>query len=165
MKPIITLAGMILFMLCHGACSTRRLSDLQKSRLRFEEQSEIESRVKEINRINRHESVTDSNRNTYQLTIFPADTFKFSMQNGFIGKASKIVLNGTSEQLIRVLDTSKFTSSISSESDTKMRTDRMENLRDRSTQLERRDVTWIGLCVGLIVAVVVLGVWRRSRFT
>ncbi len=161
MKNIIILAGMIVFVLFLSACRTGKLSDRQKTRLLFEEQSEIESLVKEISRLNRSKSITDSTRNTYHLTIFPADTFKFSMQKGFIGMASKIVLEGTIEQLTKVLDTATFTNSISSESTGKMRRDLNARTADRTSLAETRGNIWKGVCVGLITAVVILGIWRK----
>ena len=77
MKTILTLAVMILIMLCHGACRSSKFSNQQQSRLAVQEQSDINSRVQEVNHYARSGSITDSSGQSFQLTIFPADTFKF----------------------------------------------------------------------------------------
>lgn len=46
-------------------------------------------------------SVTDSIGQVYQITIFPRDSFEFSMERGFMGKAAKVELTGLIRQLNR----------------------------------------------------------------
>ena len=128
-----------------------------------EEQSEIKIRVQEANDYFRSKSLIDSSGQSYQLTIFPADTFRLSIQNGFIGKGSKVVLTGSSEQIIRLTDTSKFAGLLTSELEGKVRRDSTVNMKNRSVSVERRGMIWKGIGVGLIVGIIVFGVWRKLR--
>ena len=85
------------------------------------------------------------------------------MQDGFIGKASKVVLKGTSKQLIRISDTSKFSRSLTSELDGKMTRDVTAKMENRETLVEGRGGIWKGICVGLIFGAVILGIYHRFK--
>ena len=163
MKNISTLAALILVILTHSACRTSKYSNRQQTRLAVKEQFDIKTRVQEANDYSRSKSLTDSNGQSYQLTIFPADTFQFSMKNGFIGKALKVVLTGSSEQIIRLNDTSKFAGLLTSELEGKVRRDSTVNMKNRSVSVERRGMIWKGIGVGLILGIIVFGVWRKLR--
>ena len=128
-----------------------------------EEQSEIKIRVQEANDYFRSKSLIDSSGQSYQLTIFPADTFRLSIQNGFIGKGSKVVLTGSSEQIIRLTDTSKFAGLLTSELEGKVRRDSTVNMKNRSVSVERRGMLWKWIGAALIVGIIVFGVWRKLR--
>lgn len=44
---------------------------------------------------------SDSGRHSYQVMIFPQDSFSFSVEDGFRGKAQKIEILGSSEHLAK----------------------------------------------------------------
>ena len=149
--------------LSHSACRTSKNSNRQQTRMAVEEQSEIKIRVQEANDYFRSKSLIDSSGQSYQLTIFPADTFRLSIQNGFIGKGSKVVLTGSSEQIIRLTDTSKFAGLLTSELEGKVRRDSTVNMKNRSVSVERRGMLWKWIGAALIVGIIVFGVWRKLR--
>ncbi|MEJ7780791.1 MAG: hypothetical protein WKF68_14505 [Daejeonella sp.] len=163
MKNRFEISALILIILTHSACRTSKFSSRQQTRLAVEEQSDMKSRVREVNRYVRSETITDSSGQSYQLTIFPADTFKFSLQNGFIGKASKVVVKGFSNQLIRISDTSTFSGSLTSETEGKMTREVTAKTGNRSTSVERKGFMWKGICLGLIVGLIILGIWRKFK--
>ncbi len=163
MKITCVLAGMITIMLCHGACRTSKISSRQKAQLAFEMQSDVKSKLSEDKRFERTKSVIDSSGQSFQLTIFPVDSFKFSLQNGFVGKATKVIVKGSNDQMIRISDTIKSSVSLNSESETKLTSDFTEKMKDKSSQVERRTVVWKGICLGLIAGMVILWIWRKLR--
>ena len=149
--------------LSHSACRTSKNSNRQQTRMAVEELSEIRSRVQESNDYFSSKSLTDSNGQSYQLTIFLADTLQFSMKNGFIGKASKAVLTRSSEQIIRLTGTSKFAGLLTSELEGKVRRPSTLKMKNRSVSVERRGMIWKGIGVGLIVGLLMLGIWWKLR--
>lgn len=48
--------------------------------------------------------LSDSNKQRYSIKIFPLDTFSYSVQDGFKGKASKIEVMGSSDYMRRILE-------------------------------------------------------------
>ncbi len=112
MKTTLTLPGMILIMLCLGACRTSKLSNRQRNFLNAKEQTATRTIEQENKQASRISTFLDSNGHIYQLTIFPVDTFHFSQMNGFRGKASKIELIGDAREVKRVYDSLNFSNSL-----------------------------------------------------
>ncbi|MHB1178950.1 MAG: hypothetical protein ACYCZO_11550 [Daejeonella sp.] len=101
-----------------SSCNTRKLyrqrsesSALQKSEILIQDlkNDKLEGKRKIL--------LTDSAIEQYTISIFPADTFSFSAQNGFIGKASKIEVSGLMQRIISRSDSS----ALSAEKQTAMR--------------------------------------------
>ena len=126
------------------------------------EQSDIKTRIQESNNYSRSASLTDSSERKYQLTIFPVDTFHFSLQNGFIVKASKVVLTGSGKQVVRLTDSSKFASLLTSELERKFRKDSTLNMKKKSVAVERRGAIWHWIASALFVGIVILVTWWKS---
>ena len=102
MKHLLKLAALILIIFCHIACRTIKNSNRQQSRSADREL--IDSRIQEheSTKISLSTVIADSSGRFYQATIFPVDTFQFSLQDGFKGKALKVEVRGSVKQLIRV---------------------------------------------------------------
>ncbi len=163
MKTITTLAVMILIMLSHGACRTRKLTGREQSRLDIEERADTKSRVQEVNRLAVSRTITDSSGQSYQLTIYPADTFTFSMENGFTGKALKVVLNGFLKQQLRISGTSNVNKTMTYETEASRSSDLTERNKTREAALERTGIMSKGLVIGLIVLLIILGLLWKFR--
>ncbi|MDP3468285.1 MAG: hypothetical protein Q8S11_08120 [Daejeonella sp.] len=161
MKTLIQFGAMALIIFCGAACHSSKLMNRQQARLALKEQSNSKSRVLEHNQFERFEYLIDSSGHSYQLSIFPTDTFKFSLQEGFIGKASKVLIKGSGNQVIRITDTSKTSGTVSSELEEKVRNEVLAKSTERSVSVERKGGLWIGIAAGLIVGLVVVGVWWR----
>ena len=102
MKHIFTLAALTLMIFTHSGCRTIKSTNRQQSRI--SERELIDSRIREheSTSISRSMVMTDSSGEYYQATIFPADTFQFSLRDGFKGKALKVEVRGSVKQLIRL---------------------------------------------------------------
>ena len=78
-----------------SSCNTRKLNK-NRSESSASEQSEI--RMQDLKNAQfegkRMVLLTDSADELYTISIIPADTFSFSVQNGFRGKAEKIEVSG-----------------------------------------------------------------------
>jgi len=120
MKNFILLAGMILIMSVQYACRTNKFSNRQLNQLTGLEQTDTLIREQENIHLSYAHSITDSIRQVYQITIFPRDSFQFSMERGFIGKASKVELVGSIRQLNRVNDSTVLMVSEGKETKSKM---------------------------------------------
>ena len=86
---------MLLFLIMLGSSSTRKLN-IQKLESSASEQSEIRMQNLRNDKLeaSRRILLTDTANEQYSVIIFPADTFSFSAQHGFKGKAEKIKLSG-----------------------------------------------------------------------
>lgn len=91
------------------SCNTKHLSIL-KSRTteRQIENVSLHSRQNEILNSNRIISISDSANHLYRINIFPLDTFDFSIQDGFTGRASRIEVIGKLQGFRRVSDSTQF---------------------------------------------------------
>lgn len=161
MRKLIILAGIIVTMLALPACRTSKFSNRQKAQLAVEEQSDFKSNLRQDSYYGRSTSISDSSGQHYQLTIFPVDSFRFSLQNGFAGKATKVLVTGSGEQMMRLTDTSGFSGSLNSQSAMKMRKDRTAKRQENSSLVEKPEVGWKSICAGLIAGMLVFGLWRK----
>ena len=93
------LAMLILIML--SSCSTRKLN-----KQKFESASLVQSEIRMQELMNdkleakRKILLTDTTNEQYSVIIFPSDTFSFSAQHGFKGKAEKIEFLGKLRRVI-----------------------------------------------------------------
>ena len=102
MKHLLKLAALILIIFCHIACRTIKNSNRQQSRNANRELVDSRIQEQESTKISISTAITDSSGRFYQATIFPVDTFQFSLRDGFKGKALKVEVRGLVKQLIRV---------------------------------------------------------------
>ena len=162
MRTNIKLAGMILIMLCHGACRTSKLSNRQRNVVSANEQTATRTIEQEDKQLSRISTLSDSSGHVYQLTIFPVDTFQFSPVNGFRGKASKIELIGDSREVKKVYDSLKLTKSIAKAADNK--TIREIQSRDTvaSRAVEKVGFKWWWVFVIGVIGVVLWVFYRKG---
>jgi hypothetical protein len=95
----------LLILISLSSCNTRRLNT-QK----FERSSSAQSKIRlqDLNN-ERYDSkrkitLTDSANEFYTVSIFPSDTFSFSAQHGFRGKAAKIEVTGLFRRVLTRTD-------------------------------------------------------------
>ena len=98
---ILLLGGLVL-----QACHSRAFLNRNKGSLGLKNEMNMESyegySQKRTALITTH--FTDSSQLDYEINIFPVDTFSFSPGEGFIGKASSLVIKGKSTHLIALAD-------------------------------------------------------------
>ena len=160
MKKIIRLAGMILIMLCLGACRTSKLSNRQRNVLNAKEQTATRTIEHEDKQLSRISSLSDSGRHVYQLTIFPIDTFYFSPLNGFRGKASKIELMGDAREVKRVYDSLYLTNSHAKTMDNKAIREIQSREMAASRMVEKVGFKWWWV---FVMGGILLGLWLIIR--
>lgn len=162
MKNFILLAGMILIMSVQYACRTTKFSTRKLDQLTRFEQTDTLIREQENIHLSRAHSVTDSIGQVYQITIFPRDSFQFSMEKGFIGKAAKVELIGSIRQLNRVNDSTVFMVSKGKETKSKMIRKQESRQINNSKSIEKN--RFKGWQVWMVVGAVLLLGWVYQRF-
>jgi hypothetical protein len=80
MKEIILWTGLALIMLVFCTCRSSRLSRPQVSELALKAQTEINTKEQGDKNYQRTASLLDSASQYYQLSIFPLDSFQFSLR-------------------------------------------------------------------------------------
>jgi len=92
----------LLILILLSSCSTRKLDkQILKSSASGQLEIRMQDLVKDKLEAKRNILLTDTANEQYSVIIFPADTFSFSAQHGFKGKAERIELAG---QLRRVIN-------------------------------------------------------------
>lgn len=149
-----------------SSCSTRKLNK-QILKSSDSEQSEILMQDLKNDKLEGKRKIllTDSANEQYTVSIFPADTFSFSAQNGFIGKASKIEVSGLMQRIISLSDSS----ALSAEKQTAMRY--VEHQESKKSEISNTRVLekkrWPPLMIIIMsgVLIVVGCLWLRRHLT
>ncbi len=162
MKNFILLAGMILIMSAQYACRTTKFSTRQLDKLTRLEQTDTMIREQETIHLSHAHSVTDSIGQVYQITIFPRDSFQFSVERGFIGKASKVELVGSIRKLNRVNDSTVLMVSKGKETKSKMIRKLESRQINNSKSVEKS--RFKGWQVWVLVGAVLLLGWVYQRY-
>lgn len=103
-----TFFGTLLLLLALTSCQTDKFLNRQKSKMQVSEDQKItitsalQTRLKDSRTI----QLSDSLGHTYQVDIFPVDTFSFSPESGFKGKAIGISITGKQNILRSLIDSS-----------------------------------------------------------
>lgn len=107
MKTLIKLSILVFISLIFGglwSCGIGKV--LNQSALLYSEKETVQSRVwtaeNEFAENDRAIVLRDSGRDQYQVKIIPIDSFRYSLQDGFHGKALSIELTGSKDRLIRL---------------------------------------------------------------
>ena len=105
MKTIVIILLALLILIGLSSCSTRKLN---KQKFEISSSAKSEMRMQELMNdkleAKRKILMTDTANEYYSVIIFPADTFSFSAQHGFKGKAEKIELSGKLRRVISRID-------------------------------------------------------------
>jgi hypothetical protein len=164
MKTIILWTGLALIMLVLCTCRSSKISRRQVSELSLKAQTEINTQEQGDKNYQRTASLLDSASQYYQLSIFPLDSFQFSLQEGFKGRASRILISGLNEQFIRLADTTNYREAMSSGSSAKISADLRAGSREKAVEAARQTPGWTGLIVGLLVILIALGLgWKKLK--
>lgn len=163
MRTLIIKLFTLLILIIISSCSTRKMNR-QKSASSASMQSEM--RMQELQKdqleTKRKLLLTDTTHEQYTLTIFPLDSFSFSRENGFRGRAGRIELSGQLRRVLSRTDSAEL---------------RIEKQRGRIYEeqelieksafsktrvLESKSWRALWFFIGLL-GVVVLGWWLRFR--
>lgn len=96
MTTITKISLLLLIALSVNSCRSKNLSIRhERNAKEHQESSGLESRIKESTYTNQIIELSDSSNNQYKVRIFPLDTFSFSVDGGFKGRAKSIELIGS----------------------------------------------------------------------
>lgn len=89
----------LLIALCICSCRSKKLSIQHDRNNRVQKENlGLESRIKESTYTNQIIELNDSSSHQYKVRIFPLDTFSFSVDCGFRGRARSIEFSGSMKQ-------------------------------------------------------------------
>lgn len=150
MKKFLLLAGLILTMTSQCACPINKLANRQLNKLATNEQTAIKSREQENIQLFKSQSLTDSGEQVYRLTIFPTDSFNFSLEKGFIGKAAKLEFSSSIRQLKMITDSTTLMLTENRETKANVITKKESKDLNHSKIIEKTGFKWwqVGLAVG-----------------
>ena len=96
MKTTTKITTILLLALCFCSCRSKNLSIRhERNAKEHQESSGLESRIKESTYTNQIIEIRDSSNQQYKVRIFPLDTFSYSVDSGFKGRAKSIELIGS----------------------------------------------------------------------
>ncbi len=164
MKKLILKLLSLLILINFSSCSSRKLNK-QKFESSATAQSEI--RLQDLNKAQyegrRMILMTDSSDELYTISIIPKDTFSFSTQQGFRGKAERIEVRGLVRRAQARSDSTIF------EAEQQNRRIYEEQKQSKMAELLRNGVferkSWSVVMVFIVVGVIlVIGWWVMRRF-
>ena len=99
MTTITKISLLLLIALSVNSCRSKNLSIRhERNAKEHQESSGLESRIKESTYTNQIIEIRDSSNQQYKVRIFPLDTFSYSVDSGFKGKARSIEFSGSKSQ-------------------------------------------------------------------
>ena len=148
---------------CH--CSTKNLTT-QKSRTATSHAEDISIQTSESGAFqgSRIIAMSDSVNQQYRINIFPLDTFSFSLQNGFKGKASMIEVVGTRQEVKKITDSNTFRAERQDETqyDSKSRSRVKTFNRDKSLEKRKSNII-VNILSVITLGVLMWLVWRKWK--
>ena len=108
---------------------------------------------------------SDSSGFDYQVRIFPIDTFRFSMDQGFVGVAGEVRISGRSSRVVGVKDSVVA----SSESDKRVEEEMASStgiLHKEEEKVKQKEGSRMGFIPLIILGLVIFVIyWNVRRFT
>ncbi|HEY1060049.1 MAG TPA: hypothetical protein VGE44_00085, partial [Daejeonella sp.] len=165
MKAIVIILLTLLILINLSSCSTRKLNK-QKSESSASEQSEIRMQDFRNDKLEAKRKIllTDTANEYYSVIIFPSDTFSFSAQHGFKGKAERIELSGELRRVMSRIDSAGLLEERQRDMnyEEKFESKKVEELKSRVLEKKRSKVVNVLI---MVVGVILVGwwFWRGGR--
>ena len=162
-QNILKISFLTLLFTSEVSCSTSLLNS-ERKRTKQLQKDDVHINSQQLESISgsRQINLTDSSSNLFKVTIFPVDTFTFSLEGGFNGKATKIEATGINWQLKKMRDSSElfFEKGTRVEYDNKRDVLKVESSKVKV--IERKRVSWVlGLAVLVIISLLIWFWWKR----
>lgn len=152
------LIAIFLIPLILGACRTDKFLNTEKTR--SSDLSATNIRIEELKhetyRASQMISLNDSNDHYYRINIFPVDSFSFSVQHGFRGRASRMEIVSSARQVTRLAEKRDLLAAKQDYS-TKSQVNKSRRVRGTNSKVLEKSkrggewaLIWLGLA-GLIV--------------
>jgi len=165
MKAIVIILLALLILINLSSCSTRKL-DKQKFEISSSAQSEIRMQELMNDKLEAKRKIllTDTSNEQYSVIIFPSDTFSFSAQHGFKGKAERIELSGELRRVRSRIDSSVLLAEKQRDMHYEEQYESKKVEESNSRVLEKRRSKVLNVLV-MVVGLILVGwvLWRRGR--
>ncbi|SDN17829.1 hypothetical protein SAMN05421813_1633 [Daejeonella rubra] len=152
----------LLILIILSSCNTRRLNK-QKFESSSSAQSEIRLQDLKNERYDnkRMITLTDSANELYTISIFPSDTFSFSAQHGFRGKAAKIEVTGLLRRVLTRTDSTALRAEKQSSRtyEEQQQIDKSELSRTGGLVKKR----WPPVLIGIVLVMIIVIGWFLGR--
>ncbi len=155
---------MLLILISFSSCSTRKLNK-QKFEISSSAQSEIRMQDLMNDKLEAKRKIllTDTANEQYSVIIFPADTFSFSAQHGFKGKAERIELSGELRRVMSRMDSAGLFEERQRDMNYEEEYESKKAEESNSRVLEKRRSKVVNVLI-MVVGVILVGwwLWRRG---
>ncbi|HQT59478.1 hypothetical protein [Daejeonella sp.] len=158
-----TLGGVLFISIALTSCQTDKFLNRQKSKMQVSEDqkimniTELQARLKDSRTIR----LSDSSGHTYQVDIFPVDTFSFSPESGFKGKAFSISIKGKQDVLRSLIDSSNRSQDVHNlEMDNIEFSRKMEHNTDSKIKEKESRIAFSKIIMALLALVILMAGWR-----
>jgi hypothetical protein len=162
MRTLIFKLLILLTLIILSSCSTRKLNK-QKSGSSTSVQSEIRKQEDHYARYDAKHilQMSDSTHELYTIHIIPADTFSFSLQHGFRGKAEKIEISGLRRRIKTLSDSTWVQAEQQSGQTHEEHRQSEKHDSAKSRVLEKKSMRVMWLLIGL-AGTILLGYYLRK---
>lgn len=161
-----TLGGVLFISIALTSCQTDKFLNRQKSKMEISEDqkimniTELQARLKDSRTIR----LSDSLGHTYQVDIFPLDTFSFSPESGFKGKAFSISIRGDQNILRSLIDSSNRSQDVHNLEMVNIEFSRkMEHNTDSKIKEKENRIAFFKIIIALISLLILIAGWRYWR--
>jgi len=147
------------------SCSTGKLLERNSTRYTEHRIDETQTRhlEKELTYNERVVLLNDSSRHLYKVEIFPLDSFVYSIQGGFRGRASRIEVTGSTEHLRHSIDHERGLVASASDS-IKSSTSKIKRFeRSVSKEVQRKRSGGILIMIILLVCLIIWWCWKYGK--
>ena len=164
MKKLILKLLSLLILISFSSCSTRKLNK-QILKSSSSEQSEIRMQDLMNDKLEAKRKIllTDTAHEYYSVIISPADTFSFSAQHGFKGKAEKIELSGLLRRVMSRTDSAGLLAESQRDLHYEEQYESKKVEESKSRVLEKKGSKMVNVLI-MVVGVILVGwvLWRRG---
>ena len=163
-----TCFGALLLLMALTSCQIDKFLNRQKSKTEIAEDqkimitTELQARLQDSRTI----QLSDSSGHTYQVDIFPVDTFSFSTESGFKGKAFSISIRGDQNILRSLIDSSNRSQDVHNlEMDNIEFSRKMEHNTDSKIKEKESRIAFSKIIMALISLLILIAGWRYWKRT
>ena len=158
-----TLFGALFILLALTSCQIDKFLNRQKSNMKIADDQKImlSSALQARFQDSRTIRLSDSSGHTYQVDIFPVDTFSFSPESGFKGKAFSISIKGKQDVLRSLIDSSNRSQDVHNlEMDNIEFSRKMEHNTDLKNKEKESRIAFSKIIIALISLLMLIAGWR-----
>ncbi len=166
-KAFILLNCSLLVILLYGGtgCTLHKQLNSQKTKQVLEEEQNILSKSTAHFGL-RDSRITwqrDSSGHTYRVSILPADTFSYSPEHGFKGRAKSVEIEGYHRTARIILDSSSRSLNAAETRKTDIRKSRLQKQEKQSRIKDKKSRPGMIALGGFVLAVIILGYFVKRK--